>query len=113
MKHHAVKKTQSTDNSKRVHLLFLLLPQIDTFLKDFSTFVIMSSKAFPAKTQAMSLPYPGLTASKLASNPQSSLPKRASELYASTPPLLAEAGDCGGEGAVATVKAFDEPNSNS
>jgi hypothetical protein len=40
----------------------------------------MSSEAFPAKTQAMSLPYPGLAASKLASKLQSSTPKRASEL---------------------------------
>jgi hypothetical protein len=27
---------------------FLLLPQIDTFLRDFSTIMIMSSEAFPA-----------------------------------------------------------------
>jgi hypothetical protein len=53
MKHHAAKKTQSTNNSKRVHPLLLLLPQIDIFLKDFSTFLIMSLEAFPAKTQGM------------------------------------------------------------
>jgi hypothetical protein len=36
------------------------------------------------------LPYPGLAASKLASNPQSSLAKRASELCTSTTPLTKE-----------------------
>jgi hypothetical protein len=34
-------------------LFFLLL------LRDFSTFLIISSEAFPAKTQAISMPYPG------------------------------------------------------
>jgi hypothetical protein len=60
---------------------------------DFSTFLIISLEAFPAKTHAMFLPYPGLAASKLASKPQSSLAKRASKLCASTAPLTKEAGD--------------------
>jgi hypothetical protein len=38
-------------------LFFLLLP------RDFSTFLIKPFEAFPAKTQAISLPYPGLAAS--------------------------------------------------
>jgi hypothetical protein len=42
----------------------------------------MSSEAFSAKTRAMSLPYPGLTTSKLASKTQSSAAKRASALSA-------------------------------
>jgi hypothetical protein len=97
--------------------LFLLLPLIDTFLRDFSTFLIMFSEAFPAKMQSISLPYPGLAASKLASKPQSSLAKRASELAANTPPQSKEArdwqgSDCGGEGVIATAKAFKEPNTN-
>jgi hypothetical protein len=36
--------------------LFLLLFQVETLLRDFSTFLIISSEAFPAKTQAMFLP---------------------------------------------------------
>jgi hypothetical protein len=68
-------------------------------LKDFSTFLIMSSEAFPAKTDAISLPYPGLAAYKLASKPGSSLAKRASALCTNTP-MSTEAGDCGGEDAM-------------
>jgi hypothetical protein len=58
----------------------------------------------------MSLPYPGLATSKLASKPQSSLAKRASQLCATT--LSTKACESGGEGTVATVKASNEPNSN-
>jgi hypothetical protein len=54
---------------------------IITFLWDFSSF-LMSSEAFSAKMRAMSLPYPGLTTSKLASKTQSSAAKRASALSA-------------------------------
>jgi hypothetical protein len=57
----------------------------------------------------MSLPYPGPTASKLASKPESSVPKRASELCANTSPLTLEAGICSGDGAEATAKASNEP----
>jgi hypothetical protein len=44
-------------------------------LRDFSTFLIMSSDAFPAKTQAISMPYPGLTASRLTSKSDNSFKK--------------------------------------
>jgi hypothetical protein len=91
---------------------FLLLPQIETFLRDFSTILIMSSEAFPAKTQAMSLPHTGLAASKLASKPQSSVPKRALELCANTSPLTTEAGFCDGEGVRATIEASNKPRSS-
>jgi hypothetical protein len=36
--------------------LCLLLFQRETFLRDFSTFLMVSSEAFPAKTQVISLP---------------------------------------------------------
>jgi hypothetical protein len=39
----------------------------------------MSSDVFPAKTQAISMPYPKLMASKLTSKPDNSFAKRASE----------------------------------
>jgi hypothetical protein len=81
--------------------LFLLLPQIDIFLKEFSTFLIMSYEAFPVKTQAISLPYPRLASFKLTSKPQSSLIKSASELCANTHALTIEAADGGREGAKA------------
>jgi hypothetical protein len=77
---------------------FLLLPQIDTFLRDFSTIMIMSSEAFP-----------GLAASKLAIKPQNSEPKGALEICGNTSPLTLEAGICSGDGAEATAKASNEP----
>jgi hypothetical protein len=83
---------------------------MDTFLRDFFTILIMSSEAFPAKTQAMSLPYSELAASKLASKPQSSLPKRALELCANTFQLTSEARFCGDEGTGATAKVSNEPS---
>jgi hypothetical protein len=54
-------------------------------MRDFSTFLIMSSEAFPTKTEAISIPYPGLEASKLTSKSDNSFAKRASELGANTP----------------------------
>jgi hypothetical protein len=72
-------------------LIYILYQKIATFLKEFSTFLIISFEAFPAKTQAISLPYPGLAASKLASKLQSSLAKSVSELCANTPQLTIEA----------------------
>jgi hypothetical protein len=72
-------QSSSRGNFQEMTLFFLLL------LRDFSTFLIMSSDAFPAKTQAISMPYPGLTASKLMSKSDNSFAKRASELGANTP----------------------------
>jgi hypothetical protein len=92
--------------------LFFLLPQIDTFLRDFSTFLTMSFEAFLANTQAMSLPYLGLAASKVARKLQSSVAKRTLELCANTPLLTTEADDCGGEGVEATANSSNELNSN-
>jgi hypothetical protein len=66
LEHHATTRpTKRTDNPKRgfnqaaleaflVTPLFPLLPKRDTRLRDFSTFLIISSEAFPAKTQSMS-----------------------------------------------------------
>jgi hypothetical protein len=94
------------------------LPLIDfTFVRDFCTFLlIMFSEALPVKTQAISLPYPGLAASKLVTNPQSSVAKT-SELVTNTSPQSKEArdwqgSDCGGKGVMATSKVSKEHNTD-
>jgi hypothetical protein len=102
-KSNGIHQTSSCCETFQVKTIFFLL-----VLRNFSTFLIISLEAFPAKTHAMFLPYPGLAASKLASNPQSSLAKRASDLCASTAPLTKEAGDCGSE----VTKASEDPTSN-
>jgi hypothetical protein len=89
--------------------IFLLLSQIETFLKEFFTFLIIFSEAFSAKTQVISLPYPGVR-SRLQTGKQATnlFSKSASELCANTPPLTTEAAYSSREGA----KASKEPCSN-
>jgi hypothetical protein len=106
LEHHATKKThwtylinrirsinQADAESFHVMTLFFLL-----ILRDFSTFLITSSEAFSAKTEAISMLYSGQAVSK----------RRASELGANTPASVERVArdwqgpDDGGEGAEVT-----------
>jgi hypothetical protein len=79
------------------------------------TSFFLSSEAFSAKTQAISLPYPGLATSNPTSKSRTYFPKRASKLGANTPLSTKVGGwqDCdgGGEGVLANTKDSKEPNS--
>jgi hypothetical protein len=67
------------ENFQETTLFFLWL------LRDFFTLLIMSSDAFYIKMQAISMPYSGLTSSKLTSKSDNSFAKSASKLGDNAP----------------------------